>query len=100
MRRRSYISQYLKDLVPVAFELETAREFQAFGTGPAQFKVKLNRDIPKRELLRSTSLALGEAYIRGDVEIDRDLYEVLDMFLGQIEHFRLSPAALHGLLHS
>ncbi|NBH70923.1 class I SAM-dependent methyltransferase [Clostridiaceae bacterium] len=100
MRRGSYIGRYLRDLVPVAFELETAKEFQVFGTGPSQFKVKLNGDIPKRELLKSTSLALGEAYIRGDIELDRDLYEVLDIFLGQIEHFRLSPAALHGLLHS
>lgn len=100
MRRKSYISRYLQSLIPVAFELETASEFQMMGTGPAQFKIKLNREIPKRELLKSTSLALGEAYIRGDVELDRDLFEVLDMLLGQMEHFRLNPAALHGLLHS
>ena len=84
----------------MAFELETANEFQMFGTGPAQFKVKLKEEIPRRELLRSTSLALGEAYIRGDLEVDQDLYEVLDMFMGQIEHFHLSPAALRGLRHT
>ena len=84
----------------MAFELETAQEFQTMGTGPAQFKIKLNREIPKKELLKSTSLALGEAYIRGDIELDRDLYEVLDMFLGQMDHFRLNPTALYGLLHS
>lgn len=100
MYRKSYISQYLQNLIPVAFELETAQEFQVMGTGPAQFKVKLNKEIPKKELLKSTSLALGEAYIRGDLELDRDLYEVLDMFLGQIENFRLNQSALHGLLHS
>ena len=100
MRRKDYISRYLQELIPVAFELETAQEFHTLGTGPAQFKVKLNREIPKKELLKSTSLALGEAYIRGDIELDRDLYEVLDMFLGQMEHFRLNPMALHGLLHS
>ena len=100
MRRPSFISQYLQDLIPVAFELETAQEFQIMGRGPAQFKVKLNREIPKKELLESTSLALGEAYIRGDLELDRDLYEVLDMFLGQMDHFRLNQTALHGLLHT
>ena len=100
MRRPSFISQYLQDLIPVAFELETAQEFQIMGRGPAQFKVKLNREIPKKELLKSTSLALGEAYIRGDLELDRDLYEVLDMFLGQMDHFRLNQTALHGLLHT
>lgn len=100
MRRKSYISQYLQDLIPVAFELETAREFYMMGTGPAQFKVKINREIPKRELMKSTSLALGEAYIRGDIELDQDLFEVLDMFMGQMEHFHLNRTALHGLLHS
>ena len=48
MHRPSFISQYLQDLIPVAFELETAQEFQIMGRGPAQFKVKLNREIPKR----------------------------------------------------
>ena len=100
MHRPSFISQYLQDLIPVAFELETAQEFQIMGRGPAQFKVKLKREIPKKDLLKSTSLALGEAYIRGDLELDRDLYEVLDMFLGHMDHFRLNQAALHGLLHT
>ena len=49
MHRKSFISQYLQDLVPVAFELESAQEFHMMGTGPAQFKVKLKREIPKRD---------------------------------------------------
>jgi cyclopropane-fatty-acyl-phospholipid synthase len=93
---KNYISRYLEDLIPVAFELETAKEFMAFGIGPAQFKVKLNGQIPKRELMRSTSLALGEAYMRGDLEVNRDLYEVLEMLLGRMDRFRTSPGALHG----
>lgn len=100
MRGKNYIGQYLEELIPVAFELETAEEFMVFGTGPAQFKVKMRRQIPKRELLRSTSLALGEAYMRGDIEVDRDLYEVLDMFLGRMERFRTSPTALYGWQHN
>lgn len=96
----SYISQYLKDLIPVAFELETAEEFQVIGTGPAQFKVKLKKELPRRELMRSTSLALGEAYMRGDIELDKDLYEVLDLFMGEMEKFRTNRRALHSLLHT
>lgn len=69
MHRPSFISQYLQDLIPVAFELETAQEFQIMGRGPAQFKVKLKREIPKKDLLKSTSLALGEAYIRNWIGI-------------------------------
>ena len=100
MNRKSFISDYLKDIIPVAFELETAEEFHVVGTGPARFKVKLNRELPKRELMRSTSLALGEAYMRGDIELDKDLYEVLDLFLGELGKFKTDRWALHGLLHT
>lgn len=96
----SYMGQYLKDLIPVAFELETAEEFQVIGTGPARFKVKLKKELPKRELMRSTSLALGEAYMRGDIEVDRDLYEVLDLFMGEMGKFKTNRRTLHGLLHT
>lgn len=100
MNRRNSISQYLKDLIPVTFELETAEEFQVIGTGPVQFKVTLKRELPRRELLRSTSLALGEAYMRGDLEVDRDIYEVLDLFLGEIGRFKRNDRALHAILHT
>lgn len=94
----SYISQYLKDLIPVSFELETAEEFQTVGTGPVQFKVTLKKELPKIELMRSTSLALGEAYMRGDIELDRDLYEVLDLFMGQMGRFKTNRRALRSLM--
>lgn len=96
----SYISQYLKELIPVSFELETAEEFQRIGTGPAEFKVTLKRPLPKTELLRSTSLALGEAYMRGDIELDRDLFEVLDLFLGQMGRFKSNKRALRSLIYT
>lgn len=96
----SYISQYLKEIVPVSFELETAEEFQTIGTGPAQFRVTIRKELPKLELMRSTSLALGEAYMRGDLEVDRDLYEVLDLFMGQMHRFHSSPWAVYSLVHT
>lgn len=96
----SYISQYLKELIPVSFELETAEEFQMIGMGPAEFKVTLKRPLPKTELLRSTSLALGEAYMRGDIELDRDLFEVLDLFLGQMGRFKSNKRALRSLIYT
>lgn len=96
----NYISRYLKDIIPVAFEMETAGEFQFFGTGPAQFKVKIKREIPRTELLKSTSLALGEAYMKGDIELDRDLYDVLDMFMGNMARFKTNKMVLHHLLHT
>lgn len=100
MSRHNDISQYLRDLIPATFELETAEEFQVIGTGPVQFKVTLKKELPRRELLRSTSLALGEAYMRGDLEVDRDLYEVLDLFLGELGRFKRNNRALHTILHT
>ena len=94
------MARYLQEITPVSFELETTEEFQIIGNGPAQFRVKLRREIPRRELLQSTSLALGEAYARGDLEVDGDLYQVLDLFLGSMERFRTSRWALAGLLHT
>lgn len=96
----SYISKYLQDLIPVAFELETSEEFRVVGTGPAAFRVKMNRELSRRDLLRSTSLALGEAYMRGEIEVDRDLYEVLDLFMGQMGKFKMNERSLHSLLHT
>lgn len=100
MEKMSYISQYLNSIIPVAFELETAEEFHMMGTGPAQFKVTIKKEIPKTELLRSTSLALGEAYMRGDIEINRDLYEVLDAFLGEMGKFKKNKVALRHLIYT
>ena len=100
MNRNNDIGQYLEGLIPVAFELETAEEFHVVGTGPVQFKVTLNRDLSRRELMRSTSLALGEAYMRGDIEVDRDLYEVLDLFLGEMARFKRNDRALYKLMHT
>lgn len=42
--------------------------------------------------MTSTSLALGEAYMDGDLEIEGDLYYALDHFLGQMTGFpRMNP---------
>lgn len=50
--------------------------------------------------MTSTSLALGEAYMRGELEVDRDLYEVLDLFLGQMGKFHTDTGALKKLIHT
>lgn len=39
------------------------------------------------DMLTSTSITLGEAYMNGDIEIEGDLYTALNMFLGQMGKF-------------
>ena len=45
------------------------------------------KPIPLTELMTSTSLAFGEAYMNGDLKIEGDLYYALDHFLGQMDQF-------------
>ena len=56
--------------------------------------------IPLTELMTSTSLALGEAYMNGDLEVEGDLYEALNHFLGQMGKFSTDKKALKKLIFS
>ena len=49
-------------------------------------------------LMTSTSLALGEAYMDGDLEIEGDLYYALDHFLGQMGQFSTDESALKKMI--
>lgn len=68
------------------------------GEGEPTFTVRFNKMIPITELLKSTSLALGEAYMNKDLEIEGDLYEALDHFLGQMGKFSTDQKALKKLI--
>lgn len=94
----SFVGEYLGNIIPVAFQLNMGEKEQVIGSGQPAFCVTLKKDLKKTELLTSTSLALGEAYIRGDLETDKDLYEVLNLFLGQMEKFTTDKHALKKLL--
>lgn len=50
--------------------------------------------------MTSTSLALGEAYMDGELEIEGDLYQALDHFLGQMGKFSADQHALKKLIHT
>lgn len=93
-----FVGEYLEKIIPVAFTLDMKGEKQVIGNGEPAFLVRVKKDLNKGELLTSTSLALGEAYMRGDIETDKDLYEVLNLFLGQIGKFNADRHALKKLL--
>ena len=92
------LENYLANIIPVSFCLKTQNNVHHIGDGEPEFTVTMHREPDKKELLTSTSLALGEAYIRGDHEVDRDLYEVLDLFLGQMGKFTTDKSALKKLI--
>ena len=53
-----------------------------------------------KDLATSTSIALGEAYMDGALEIQGDLYNALDHFLGQMGNFSTDETALKKLIHT
>lgn len=90
--------QFLKKFDEHPFLVKiNGKEYQ-IGDGSPTFTVKFNKMIPLTELSASTSLALGEAYMNGDLEIEGDLYEALDHFLGQMGKFSTDESALKKLL--
>lgn len=74
-------------------------EYQ-IGEGEPAFTVHFKKALPVSELLNSTSLALGEAYMDGDLEIEGDLYDALKNFMGQMPKFSTDEKALKKLIHS
>ncbi len=70
------------------------------GEGIPSFTVSLKKAIPVSDLLNSTSIALGEAYMDGDLDIEGNLYEALDHFLGQMGKFSTDEKTLKKLIHT
>lgn len=95
-----FVEQYLENIIPVSFAIETEEGVRKVGKEPIEFTVTMHREPEKKELLTSTSLALGEAYMKKELELDRDLYEVLDLFLGQIGKFNRDGGALKKIVQT
>ncbi|MDO5516384.1 MAG: cyclopropane-fatty-acyl-phospholipid synthase family protein [Clostridium sp.] len=68
------------------------------GQGVPLFTVKFNKEISVKDLMASTSIALGEAYMKGDLEIEGDLYNALNCFLGQLGDFKTDESLLKNLI--
>lgn len=95
-----FVADYLEHIIPVSFVLRIGDEEQRIGKENPRFTVDLKKNLDKKEMLTSTSLSLGEAYMRGDLEVDHDLYEVLNCFMGEMDKFKTDRLALKGLLNT
>lgn len=93
-----FVADYLEHIIPVSFVLKMGDEERRIGKDNPRFTVDLKKDLDKKEMLTSTSLSLGEAYMRGDIEVDHDLYEVLNCFMGEMDKFTTDRSALKKLM--
>lgn len=87
------------DSIPFSVSLSGEKLFQV-GVGTPRFHLKVNAPISKKDLLTSTSLALGEAYMRKDIEIEGDLIAALSCAMEQLSHFRVDKRVLKGILYT
>lgn len=82
------------------FQLVVNGESHLIGEKEPAFTVVIHKIPQTGELLTSTSIALGEAYMHGDIEIEGDLYNALNQFLGQMGKFSTDKKALKKLIFS
>lgn len=91
----------LKNFNSVPFTVEFwDHEIFSIGNGEPKFKVYINGPVRKKDLVTSTSLALGEAYMDKTIEIEGNLYEALDAILSHIEHFTTDFKALPKIFNN
>ena len=91
---------FLRKFTDYPFKVVLDGKEYLIGEGKPEFTVHFKKPIPKTTLLTGTSLALGEAYMDGDLEIEGDLYYALDHFLGQLGKFSTDESALKKLIHT
>lgn len=100
MVTENILASFLKKFDEYPFTVKMNGKEYAIGTGTPLFTVIFHKDIPLADLTASTSIALGEAYMDGNLEIEGDLYFALDHFLGQMGKFQTDESALKKLIHS
>ena len=92
--------QFLERFTDYPFLVKFKNSEYHIGEGEPTFTVNFKKAIPLADLMKSTSLALGEAYMRGDLDIEGNLYEALDHFLGQMSKFSTNESALKKIMFS
>ncbi len=100
MLEENVLIPFFKKFDQYPFCVKINQKEYRIGTGEPEFTVDFKKPIPLSSLLISTSLALGEAYMDGDLEVEGDLYYALDHFLGQMDKFSTDESALKKLMFS
>lgn len=98
---KNKVKEQLEQISDVPFKVEWLDEDVFFiGDGEPKFTLKVNKLVKKIELLQSTSLALGEAYMDREIEVDGDLFTVLNIAMSQLDNFTVNSQALKNILYT
>ena len=95
----SFLVHYLERFNDHCFIVKVGDNQYTIGEGNPEFTIIVNRDIPKKDVLVSAELALGEAYMRKDIEIEGDLFKALCVVLGQVHKDSINKKVLSSLFN-
>ena len=95
----SFLVHYLERFNDHCFTVKVGDNEYTIGEGTPEFTIRVNRDIPKKDLLVSAELALGEAYMRKDIEIEGDLFKALCVVLGHVNKDSINKKVLSSLFN-
>lgn len=97
---KAFLKAFLKNFDDESFEVKFwDGDKVILGNDNPKFKININKPLKKKDLLNSTSLAFGEAYMNGDVEFEGDLYLILDTILKHINKFSTKFENLPSIFH-
>ena len=98
MLKENLMVKALNKFDDICFLVIVDGEEYKIGEGDPTFTAKFKESIPVSKLLSSTSLALGEAYMSGNLEIEGDLYNALDYFMSEMDKFSIDKKAMKKLI--
>ena len=98
MLKENLMVKALNKFDDICFLVIVDGEEYKIGEGEPTFTAKFKESIPVSKLLSSTSLALGEAYMSGNLEIEGDLYHALDYFMSEMDKFSIDKKAMKKLI--
>ena len=92
---KNFFKSFLKNFNEISFKLRfwDGEEIE-IGSDLPKFKIILNKPLKKKDLLTSTSLAFGEAYMNGDIEIEGDMFTAFNELLRCIDKFSTNFSSL------
>lgn len=97
---KTFLKTFLKNFEEEAFAVDFwDGEEVVLGKGEPLFRVHIKKPLNKKDLLNSTSLAFGEAYMNGDVEFEGDLFLALNTVLKYMNKFNSNHKALPEIFH-
>lgn len=74
-----FYRSFLKNIFHIPFEIKFwDGEEEKYGEGDSKFKLIFNCPLSKTKLLNDPSLALGEAYMTNEIDIDGDLQNIIE----------------------